>query len=115
MEVTTKDILVKARELISNEENWTQRLYGISPQGWPVEQDSLKEAVCFCATGAIIRAMQILHGDDSIRETPQKVYTLLGLHHKSLILFNDPHSHKDVLALFDTLISDMRVQFSGEE
>ena len=101
MEPRMKDILVKARELISKEENWTQGEFGRNAQGDSVTKDHLNEATRFCATGALIRAMQLLQGNaDAI----YRIYEKWG--HFSLIHFNDRHTHTEVLALFDKLINE---------
>ena len=101
---STKDILTKARELISDEKHWIKGEYGVTAAGWPVDQEQLHEASCFCAIGAIVRAMQILRKDDTLKRTPSELYAMLHLDSLSLIIFNDRHTHPEVLKLFDDMI-----------
>ena len=123
MALRTQDILVKARELISDEDHWIQGEYGKDAEGLSiVEQNRLKDATCFCAMGAILRATQLIQEDDFIT-VPSKVWEELNwkgrrVHSEfrrtysnfrgidPLITFNDTHSHKEVLELFDAMIAE---------
>lgn len=112
MEHRTRDILVHARELIAKEEHWIQGNLGIkSGYEWPLARAQLKDATCFCAVGALIRATQIVQQNDTIIEAPEDVLASLNTTYASLnfsaslITFNDSHSHTEVLALFDDTIN----------
>ena len=83
---TTKEILVAARAIIANEENWTQDAYAKDKDGSSIGVN-YSSAVCFCS----IDAMGVLrkHMEDSI------------------IAFNDGHTHKEVLAAWDEAIASL--------
>ena len=94
---TTKEILVAARAIIANEENWTQGTYAKDKDGSSIGVDC-SNAVCFCSIGALrkitmfpVAAMEVLsnHMEDSI------------------IAFNDEHTHKEVLAAWDEAIASL--------
>ena len=104
MDVTPKGILVKAKALISEEKHWTQGSYGRNAKGIPVAKNQLKNAVCFCAVGAIIRANQLLRQDDTLKHAPYDVYRGWKFP-SSLTGFNDINTHTEVLALFDDMIN----------
>lgn len=54
---TTRQILIGARELVARPGGWTQGVFARNRDGEKVCL-SQKEAVCFCASGAISRAAQ---------------------------------------------------------
>ena len=117
MEQHTRNILVKARELITDEKHWVQGQLGKDDNGLCVFTDELKNATCFCAMGALIRAHQMLQQDNTIEDAPDEVYEALNVKVLSMgaaidsatpfVSFNDHYSHKEVLALFDSVISDV--------
>lgn len=109
----TVEILRKAREIISDEKNWTQGAYA---RLYNDDEDSvcadLDEASCFCAVGAIHKAGGLsiscrlpielvvpFLSDDALRE--YRDFCLEG----KIVEFNDNHSQKEVLALFDRAIA----------
>ena len=112
-----RDILVKARELISEREHWIRDGLGRNVLGKPLAEDALKDASCFCALGAYLRAVQILQGDDTILSPPENAFEDLNnrvrrVHPEikgyfPLVSFNDSHTHKDVLDLFDAMIAEV--------
>ena len=110
MEQSTRDILVKARELISDKAHWIQGNYGRNNHGNPVARRELYAATCFCAAGAVIRATQILREDNTLDYAPEAIYKAFfdspSTWTDSLVVYNDQHSHEEVLALFDRTISD---------
>ena len=111
-----KAVLVKARDLISEREHWIRDEIGRDAEGFAVEQGQLKNAICFCALGAYLRAVQVIQGDDTIVCPPEKFYEemsalvrhvrpeLRGYH--PLVTFNDSHTHQEVLELFDAMIAE---------
>lgn len=96
------EVLVKAREILSKEENWTRENYARDEDGEPVYFDSSK-AVSFCSIGAVatsgysaeyVSALEAL--EMVVKPTP-------------IIVFNDAEStsHKDVMAMFDLAIESL--------
>ena len=116
MALRTQDILVKARELISEEDHWIQEYIGLNEEGLPVlDEDELRDATCFCSLGACLRAVQVIQGDDSIEHIPEENYEKLNalvlrfhpdLKGEAISVYNDNHSHKEVLDLFDAMIAE---------
>lgn len=99
--MTPKQILIAARELISEEEHWTQGVFARSDAGaaTPVHNDN---AVCFCAVGALDR----VSGDDFQDEFSSAIRILMDvLGSPNILIFNDTHTHPEVLALFSKAIS----------
>jgi hypothetical protein len=93
-----KEILIKARDLISDPKRWTKSTYARRQDGSPCSALNA-EAVCFCAVGAIARAT-----DGHFEPTVALVKQLKMLCGGDVIDFNDSHSHAEVLALFDKAI-----------
>jgi hypothetical protein len=102
---TTAEILQKARDLISDEKNWTQGDYArIGRRGvLPAADDHLPaDADCFCAVGSICRVagMTIREAEASAAWDFLNAEAEFGELHE----FNDSHTHAEVLDLFDRAI-----------
>ena len=94
---TTKEILVAARAIIANEENWTQGAYAKDKDGSSIGVNC-SNAVCFCSIGAIRK----------ITMFPFDAMKVLRNHMEdSIIAFNDGHTHKEVLAAWDEAIASL--------
>lgn len=94
--MTRVEILIKARELISVPERWTQETMARTPLGdeCPIDSD---EASCWCAWGAISR---VSTGDY------YEAYSLITeMADYGVVNFNDTHTHAEVLGLFDRAIA----------
>lgn len=94
-----KDVLIAARELISEESRWTKGEAARSKDGSSVDPNS-PLAVCWCAVGAIekiagLNTLAFWHAQDSLRMKSRI----------NIAEYNDKHSHKRVLALFDRAIA----------
>ena len=99
------EVLVKARQILSKEENWTRGNYARDADGEPVYFDSSK-AVCFCSIGAVAAsALPKLPGQYVVAlEALEMVVEPMPI-----IAFNDAEStsHKDVMAMFDLAIESL--------
>ena len=94
---TVKEILVAARAIIANEENWTQGAYAKDKDGSSIGVN-YSNAVCFCSIGAIRK----------ITMFPFDAMKVLRNHMEdSIIAFNDGHTHKEVLAAWDEAIASL--------
>lgn len=94
---TVKEILVAAKAIIANEENWTQGAYAKDKDGSSIGV-SCSNAVCFCSIGAILK----------ITISPFDAMKVLRKHMEdSIINFNDGHTHKEVLAAWDEAIASL--------
>jgi hypothetical protein len=97
---TIKDVLIKAREIISDEKNWTQRAEARDKDGITVSY--LRPwAVCFCSVGAVERAA-IGHPGRNL----DALEALSGEISSNIAEFNDNSSHAEVLAMFDKAIAN---------
>ena len=94
---TTKEILVAARAIIANKENWTQDAYARDKYGVSIGVNC-SNAVYFCSIGAIRK----------ITMSPFDAMEVLRKHMEdSIIAFNDGHTHKEVLAAWDEAIASL--------
>ena len=94
---TVKEILIAARAIIADEENWTQGAYAKDKDGMS-SGVICSNAVCFCSIGAIRK----------ITISPFDAMAVLRNHMgDSIILFNDGHTHKEVLAAWDEAIASL--------
>ena len=104
--MTTKKILQKARELITDPTNWTQNVTARDNQNFPVVATQ-RDACQWCAVGALARTVYLNIGFKQrakaylkAQQSLQKVIpedTLIGT-------YNDNHTHQDILATFDKAI-----------
>lgn len=100
---TVKELLLVARQAISNPENWTQYVIARDAEGVMIFPDSSK-AVCWCSLGALRKAQEDLKADET---TYVEAYDVLcDVLDGSIVAYNDTHTHAEVLALFDKAITN---------
>lgn len=96
--LTTKEVLIKAKELISSPESWTQNVYKTAT-------DSGK--VCYCALGAISEVAKVEVFSSNLTPAANLLKSVvkdqLGSD-ESFAVYNDSHTHEDVMAVFDRAI-----------
>lgn len=95
----TAEILRKARALIKDPKNWTQKACARDKYGYEVDVDS-REAYCFCTIGAIAK----VSGRSTDGDARNALRDIIG-GRRSIANFNDEHTHAEVLALFDRAIA----------
>lgn len=99
---TVTQILVAAKALIANPVNWTQGAgaRNLVGQSVPVLSD---EAHSFCSLGALDKALSVRDHSPGMDE---KAYSFLGKSaaNVSISLFNDRHSHEEVMEMWDKAI-----------
>lgn len=95
------EILVNARKLIEKEENWTQATMARTADDKPV-YTTHPEAMKFCALGAINKAGR-LASYESVMSACALLRDTLG--RKDVVDFNDSHTHREVIELFDKAIA----------
>lgn len=95
---TDLEVLQKARQVISNPANWTQRTSAVNALGEMVGVKST-EACAWCAVGAVYKAMDAYSGTvwNPLEGALPAGYNIVSE-------YNDTHSHEEVLALFDRAI-----------
>lgn len=101
--MTPKEILTAARDLIAEEDRWTQGTSARDSEGNEVLFDNPK-ATCWCALAAISKA-----SDDETSEESDQATTLLRkvtLQRTGLYVsqFNDAYPHKVVIQAFNEAI-----------
>lgn len=95
--MNTLDALKKARELIKDPSNWTQRASARNSAG-ESRSPSSSSACCWCASGALEKVCnKFFIGPWDALSRFTKMQTV--------ITFNDSHTHAEVLALFDKAIA----------
>lgn len=112
--MNTKEILIEARNIISDEKNWTQGAEAREQNGDPVSP-RCPWAVCFCSIGAVHRAaIKIVNNGFGVYslDTSRLRTGAVGALAKELKCythidqFNDASTHQEVLALFDRAIAN---------
>lgn len=100
--MTPKEILVKARELLSDESRWTQMSSARDRSGRH-ECVYSEKAVRFCLLGAIDH---VVGRADTLAKTKAKVTLANHVPARDVIGFNDNwfRSHKEILAALDAAI-----------
>lgn len=102
-------ILINAKALIANEENWTQRHY----------HETINDKQCHCALGAVSIAMNLPYSSQVIGTDAAKILQEVesvwlidkcgqkddGTPQATFAQYNDNHSHSEVLASFDKAIA----------
>lgn len=98
--MTTIETLEAARKLITPDGAWTQEANARGKSGKEVFIYS-RYAICFCASAAIWKAgrKQVFWGPLRALENAMQ---------EDVAVFNDTHSHAEVLAAFDATIAKLR-------
>jgi hypothetical protein len=97
--MTIAETLKAAKAKIESPENWIQQNYAQDSQGKGVSPESPK-AVCWCSMGAV----RAVAGSFS-KEAEDAVLFLGNQVGEAAWVFNDDHSHAEVLAMFDKAIA----------
>jgi hypothetical protein len=107
-------IIIGARNLIADPENWTQCQLAITAAGESCDPWD-KSAVKFCAYGALLKAALDLVGNDSratVRLADSAARVLLsggedngGCFSEGLFAINDYNGHGAVMELFDKVLA----------
>ena len=103
----TREILVAARELISQPERWTQGAYARDLNGLRVSPGG-PNAVCWCAIGAMAKVAGLSSGE---MEDSRAAITLeLAAESNGVIAeWNDASDHESVVEAFDRAIAQCEV------
>lgn len=92
----TSEILIKAKEVITDPKNWTQGKFARNALGktaCPTDFD----AVCFCSLGALKRI-----GKSSSFHLQLRLNEAVG---GSIVDYNDSHTHEQVMEVWDKAIA----------
>lgn len=95
------EVLRKARELISDQKRWTQKAYARDRYGFGTGP-WLKNAICFCSRGALMKASGLKVNE--VVATPANTVLQSNMN-GNVPLFNDTHTHAEVLEAFDRAIA----------
>lgn len=103
--MTTVEILIAARALITPPDKWTQGEIARDDEGNATSPTAM-DAVCWCAQGAIAKVAggHYLIGAFYARDTLRKVAG------NKVFNFNDGHTHAEVLAALDRAIELARAE-----
>ena len=103
--MSKKEILRGIRELIRNPAHWTRGALARNAQGQDVPVAS-PDVQALCLTGAIYR-FDVLHPNaDTMRAVWGSLLEVIHHRYKCPVPeFNDTHSHTEVLAVLDEVIS----------
>jgi len=103
--VTTKDLLEKARELISDPARWTKGAVARDLNGEPIEEFS-SDAVCFCSIGVVSSVANCLGLFNSTTHLLDRCAGKRG--YPNILSFNDAPTttHEDIVSLFQEAIND---------
>lgn len=96
----TLEILKAGRELISDPARWTQNVTARDAQDdWAFASD--QDAVCWCSLGALLKI-----GGSGYQDAIDALdISALQLGSQQATLFNDTHTHAEVLAMWDRAIA----------
>ena len=93
-------LLKDARNLIAKRENWTQDNFAKTADGNGVYSKS-DEAVCWCSLGALTW-VSLPDEDKQVRKLAKLL--LRKAMDSPIAIFNDSHTHEEVLAAWDKAI-----------
>lgn len=106
--LTHKQALIEARKLIEDQEYWTQGAYAKTNLGIEVSATD-PEAYCFCLVGALYKVSGIDSEnnpfDRGLLGYGKLVEALKLIGRGNIAIFNDVHTHREVLELLDQAIA----------
>ena len=100
--MTPLETLKAARQLITDPAKWTQGSSARTSNGVPISTFA-DDAVCWCALGAIGRSNIV----DEVSNYRAHQAMLKQLGGSVVSVFNDTHTHAEVLGLFDAAIAEL--------
>lgn len=106
------NILNKLRDLITDPSHWTQQIGAVDAKGIPTYPED-PNAVAFCIVGGL--AHLIRTGKARGLDQPKALTDLQREAGGSLVVFNDTHTHAEVLDLIDRTIIDMDKEFADAD
>jgi hypothetical protein len=101
--MTPLETLKAARQLITDPAKWTQEAFARNKLGQIVEPD-FGDATCFCALGAIQHFTKYTGMSPADVLLDNLSLSKFGM---CIDVFNDTHTHAEVLALFDAAIAEL--------
>lgn len=101
MTATTRDILVRGRQLIEDPRHWTKGRFARYADGQEAFYAS-PEATCWCSLGAVFKAAWEFQ--ESRYDAHSALQSCLG-GKMTVGQFNDRSTHAEVLGLFDRAIN----------
>ncbi len=106
MEATAKDILSRAREILTPPEAWTQGASGRDAEGYACNVH-LPRACSFCLMGAVAKAQGELKGSVEAGAGAYQTLNRVVGREERLDLFNDDpqRTHSEILEVFDDAIA----------
>ena len=108
--MTPLETLKAARQLITDPAKWTQGELARDAEG-NVSYVGSESATCWCLMGAIFHVVRADKptAADARRSHSDAALELLSAANrkKSVVRFNDTHTHAEVLALFDAAIAEL--------
>lgn len=104
-------VLQSARDLIAKPENWIQRYDAVDAKGNYAYADS-PSACKWCALGAILKVSPNSGTGFTIAEMHvvpalPKAYRIATPGYYNLTEYNDTHTHRSVIKMFDKVISQL--------
>lgn len=107
MDIQTEIARLKAaRARIDTPEKWCQKSFGIDARGSVVFSTDLHTVACrVCAGGAMICASPVEYCMGRLSILPGWRFLQAVLGETPVAIFNDTHTHAEVLALFDKAIA----------
>ena len=111
--IKAKELLIEARKVIADPNNWSKRWVAVNKTGKPVQTTS-PDAVAFCSIGAISITEQKLYGyENSIvtnlyRQSRDPAVSALNKFMPGTIGgFQEIHTHAEVLEAWDKAINSL--------
>lgn len=102
--VDYKETLTRAVELMQC--GWTQGAFARDDQLKSINFDS-PDAICFCASGAIARALIELTGFTNGTGDVMRYVESVSLSDESIVYFNDNHTFEEVKEVFERAICQL--------
>lgn len=98
----TKQNLTDAKALISDPEHWTQGWEAVSNEGSYLKDARDPKACKWCTIGAIAKVMNKAFGSDIQDQLKKQNLDHFGV--DFIWVYNDNHTHAEVMVMFDGLI-----------
>lgn len=97
-------ILRKAKKLISNPKRWCKNGGNASDSNGRLTDALNTHAVAWCVYGAVLKVDRNVLAGDSVEKLLRKACEKVTKEHSLVSLYNDTHTHEEVMHLLDVAI-----------
>lgn len=109
MNTELRDVLIRAKALIAKPSSWTRGALARPKNRNKTVASKDPDAVCWCAIGALSKACEFKSYESAFQAEAllNRIAVRLDPRMKGTPMYNDNHTHSEVMSLFDAAIAEV--------